>query len=115
MYSLILAMQESEYFAAVAVHAGAWTTDGALNAPGLAIRKIPIKIIIGDKDEYFSLSSVYKTEDALRARGIPVEVHVITGQRHALTSRTAPAIFEEAWAFLSSRALEQNPVFRIYR
>src|SRR5271165_3048835 len=65
------AMFESQYFAAVAVHAMriadeyAWIVDRAQ-------RKTPIAIYIGDRDQYFSVASVLKTRDLLRKAGFPV-------------------------------------------
>src|SRR5438093_5639891 len=48
-FGLMMSLIESQYFAAVAVHAGALSPDGR-NLIELAKRKIPISIQVGDRD-----------------------------------------------------------------
>ena len=75
VYSLTLSMLESQLFAATAVHAGAWRAPNEFRAVPYARRKIPIAIFIGDKDEYFPLFAVRKTQKALEQAGHPRERH----------------------------------------
>src|SRR5688572_12949517 len=65
VYSLTLSMIESQLFAATAVHAGAWRAPNEFRAVPYAKRKIPIAIFIGDRDEYFPMFAVRKTQSAL--------------------------------------------------
>jgi dienelactone hydrolase len=107
-------MLESQYFAAAAVHAGAWRQAAEFRAIPFARRKIPLKLIVGERDEFFSVRSVRRTEDALKAAGFPIEVELVEGQRHAYTPEVAPSINESAWRFLSVHKLEAAPVFAHY-
>src|SRR5581483_3635388 len=92
------AMFESEYFAAIAVHAMRIADDYAWIV-NRAHRKTPIAIYIGDHDQFFSQESVRKTRDLLRKSGFPV--HYVELSRHdhnyyALSDQ----INEDAWDFL---------------
>jgi poly(3-hydroxybutyrate) depolymerase len=114
VYALTLSMLESEFFAATAIHAGAWRHEREFMPLAFAKRKIPLAIIVGDRDEFFSLHAVRNTEDALRKAGIPVEVSVIADQHHWYDERTAPDINRRAWDFLSPKTLDQPPRFVQY-
>jgi poly(3-hydroxybutyrate) depolymerase len=104
VFALDMAMLDSEYFAAVAVHAGAWRTKREMAFIDRAKRKIPVKIIIGDLDTNFSLTSVRETESALRDRLIPLEVSVLKGHSHWYYDK-APEINKSAWDFLKQTSL----------
>lgn len=99
------AMFESEYFAAIAVHAMriaddyAWIVDRAR-------RKTPIAIYIGDHDQFFTQESVRQTRDLLLKFRFPV--HYVELRRHdhnyyALSDQ----INEDAWNFLKEFRLPQ--------
>jgi poly(3-hydroxybutyrate) depolymerase len=115
VYALELAMLESRYFAAVAVHAGAWRSPEEFTIMHLAKRKTPVKIIIGDHDEFFPQTDVHKTIDLLRENGFPAELDILQDQFHAYTNDNAPAIDSSAWAFLRTHMLDESPVFTSYR
>jgi poly(3-hydroxybutyrate) depolymerase len=104
VYSLTLSMIESELFAATAVHAGAWRGPNEFRAISYARRKIPIALYIGDKDEYFPLRAVRKTQSALEHAGHSVSVTVIPGHTHAY-SKVAPDVNRSAWEFLKGNHL----------
>ncbi len=104
VFGLDLAMLESEYFAAVAVHGGAWRSKRELSVIERAKRKIPVKIIIGDQDTSFSLSSVRETEAALRDKIIPTDVSIMKGHDHWYYD-LAPEINKSAWDFLKQNSL----------
>lgn len=114
VYGLTLAMLESDYFAAIAIHAGAWRLPAELKAIPLARRRIPLKIIVGDKDEYFSATAVHGTKAALSAAGFPIEVEIVPGQHHGFVPEIAAATEESAWRFLAPVALTADPVFLEY-
>jgi poly(3-hydroxybutyrate) depolymerase len=104
VYSLTLSMVESELFAATAVHAGAWRAANEFRAVPYARRKIPIAIFIGDRDEFFPLFAVRKTQKALEQAGHRVNVTVIPGHRHDY-SEVAAEVNRSAWEFLKGNRL----------
>ena len=114
VYALLLSMIESEYFAATAVHAGAWRTPLEFRALHYLKRNIPVAIVIGSRDEFFPLAAVHKTERAMKRAGIPIEVTVIAGQHHWYNGKSAPQINPISWEFLRSKHLAQPPVFSRY-
>jgi poly(3-hydroxybutyrate) depolymerase len=110
VFGLNLAMLESEYFAAAAVHAGAWRSPDELDAARYAVRKIPISIFVGDQDRFFPVPAVEATAAALKEQEVPLELEVIRGHDHnyyAISSR----INQSAWAFLKGRHLDSDPKY----
>jgi len=107
VYSLDLAMLESEYFAAAAVHAGAWRTDEDYRFVEVAARKTPIRITVGDIDSFFPLESVRRTEKTLKSRGFEVVDSVITNHTHNYYE-IASAVNRDSWLFLKQHRLEQE-------
>ena len=104
VFALGMAMYESEYFAAVAVHAGSWRSKEEFGFIDLAKRKTPIKIIVGDRDGFFPLDSVNATQSALKKRQFPIEVTIMKGHDHWYYD-LAPEINKNAWDFLKQNAL----------
>ena len=104
VYSLTLSMIESQLFAATAIHAGAWRAPSEFRAVPYAKRKIPIAIFIGDKDEYFPLFAVRKTQTALEKAGHPLSLTVIPGHRHAYAD-VALEVNRSAWQFMKANRL----------
>jgi poly(3-hydroxybutyrate) depolymerase len=104
VYSLMLSMLESELFAATAIHAGAWRAPNEFRAVPYAKRKIPIAIFIGDKDEYFPLFAVRKTQSVLEQAGHPVSVTVLPGHNHPYAD-VAPEVNRSAWEFMKANRL----------
>lgn len=113
--ALLVSMLESTYFAAAAVHAGAWRLPGEFTSMRLARRKIALKIIVGSRDEFFSLTAVHKTERALKDQGFPIDVTIMYGERHWYNSGTAAKINAIAWRFLKDQRLERPPLFMRYQ
>jgi poly(3-hydroxybutyrate) depolymerase len=113
VYSLRLGMLESEFFAAVAIHAGSWRHPEDYRMTGYATRKIPVSISIGDKDEYFSMESVENTRRVLADRGFPIAVNILKGRVHRYSD--TPADFNAGiWTFLRSHVLPSDPKFADY-
>jgi phospholipase/carboxylesterase len=104
VYSLTLSMLESQLFAATAVHAGAWRAPNEFRAVPYARRKIPIAIFVGDRDEYFPLFAVRKTQKTLEQAGHRVSVTVIPGHTHSY-AQVAADVNRSAWAFLKDNRL----------
>lgn len=115
VFALNLAMFESEYFAGVAFHAGAWRSETELKLPEVASRKTPIKIIVGDRDTSFPLKDVRRTEAALKASGFSVVVSIMKNHDHWYYDK-APEINRDAWQFLQQNVLtsERRHVRRIF-
>jgi predicted esterase len=113
VFALNLSMFESEYFAAMAIHAGSWRDDREFQVIDFARRKTPLAILVGDRDDFFPLTSVKATSDALRARGFPIEVTIIKGHDHWYYD-LAPEINRNAWEFLKQHELTEDPKYAEY-
>lgn len=114
--SLNLAMLESKYFAAVAVHAGSWRSENEFTLLDTATRKIPIKITVGDRDSFFSVDSVKKTAEALKSSGFAIEVLILKNHTHWYYD-VASEINRDSWEFLKQHALtdERRHVPRTFK
>jgi len=99
------AMFESEYFAAIAVHAMRIADDYAWIVTR-ARRKTPIAIYIGDHDQFFSQDSVRQTRNLLRKAGFPVHYVELDHHDHNYYER-AGEINADAWKFLNENRLPQ--------
>ena len=97
------AMFDSEFFAAVAVHANCIADDYA-SILDHAKRKTPIAIYIGDHDQFISVARVRQTRDLLLKAGFPVHYVELTGHDHNYYT-LADRINEDAWKFLSDQQL----------
>jgi len=104
VFALDLAMLESEYYAAAAVHAGAWRSSRELSLIERAKRKIPLKIFVGDRDMFFPLGAVRDTEGALKDHQIPIDVMIMKGHTHWYYD-IADQINKDAWDFLKQTSL----------
>jgi len=112
-HGLDIGLLESEYFAAVAVHAGVVSKE---MAPVLdqAPRKIPMAIWVGTHDAFFPLVAVRNTRDALNAKGFNLQLTEIKNHTHDYYGRSGE-INKEAWAFLKDHKLAADPRFQEYR
>lgn len=109
---LELAALESQYFAAVAVHAG--TIDpGFYPFLDRVPRKIPIAMWVGTNDSLFPVNAVRATRDALNNRGFGTQLTEIKGHTHDYYGR-ASEINKQVWAFLQQHTLEQDPHYQHY-
>ena len=113
VFAINMALVESEYFAAAAVHAGAFSEQYEFAALDYAKRKTPISIQVGDRDQLFSVADVKKTGDALKEHGFEVEVTVIKKHDHWYYD-LAPKINEAAWEFLKKHDLGGDPQYERY-
>ena len=112
-FALLMALFESEYFAATAIHAGALQTQDA-SVIDVARRKMPISIQVGTNDAFFPLAVVRATRDAFNARGFAVELTEIAGHDHWYYD-LAPKINQSAWDFLKKHELAAEPRFEPHR
>lgn len=113
VYALTLALLESEFFAAAAVHAGAWRTPREFAVLAHARRKIPVALFMGNRDPFFPTRAVRETDAMLRRHGHPTLLRIIPRHRHAY-SKVAVTVNEEAWQFLRAIALNGDPRFQSY-
>ena len=108
-FALEMSLLESQYFAAVAIHAGALPADAF--EIDLAKRKIPIYIQVGDSDQFFPLKAVRATRDALNAKGFATELTELPGHDHNYYD-VAAKTNNSAWEFLKKHELESDPSYR---
>lgn len=112
VHGLAMAVLESQYFAAAAVHAG---TLSSQVGPFLerAPRKIPLAIWVGTNDHFFPLSAVRATRDALTSQGFAAQLTEISGHTHAYYDR-AMQINRNVWEFLEKHRLDADPSYQRY-
>lgn len=113
VFALMMAAVESEYFAATAVHAGAFRTPDEYKIISNASRKIPLAIWVGTNDQFFPLSDVRATREAFRSKGFTIEVTEMPGHTHWYYD-VAPSINQGAWEFLKKYELTSDPRFSQY-
>ena len=111
-FALQIGMLESEYFAAVAIHAGA-LQPAVYGLTDFATRKIPIGIWSGTRDASFPIADVRATRDALVKSGIPAELTEMPNHTHDYYGPAA-AINKAAWDYLAQHALPAEPKFTKY-
>jgi len=97
------AMFESQYFAAVAVHAMR-IADDYTGIVTHALRKTPISIYIGDQDQFFKEPDVRKTRDLLRNAGFPVRYVELRGHDHNYYA-ISDHINQDVWKFFVENPL----------
>jgi polyhydroxybutyrate depolymerase len=111
--ALYLALMQSEYFAAAAIHAGAIRPeDGAVI--DRAKRKIPISLFVGTRDNLFPVEDLRQTRKMLGLRGFYVELHEIRGHNHEYGSRS-DLINGMIWNFFKQIRLDREPRHQLYR
>ena len=113
IHGLILGLLESEYFAAVAVHAGS-IAKADFHLFDYADRKIPTAIWVGTADPLFPVATVKATVDAFTAKGIPIEFNPINNHDHNYYKRSGD-VNSAAWKFLQQHRLTGEQKFKPYR
>jgi len=113
IFGLYMGVMESRYFAAVAVHAGAFR-NGMDQYLEHAERKTPIAIWVGNKDQYFSLDDVHSTRDALTAHGFEPKLTEMPGHDHNYYG-VSGEVNKAAWEFLRSHPLEDDAEWESYK
>ncbi|MGP8175325.1 MAG: alpha/beta hydrolase family esterase [Terracidiphilus sp.] len=102
-YALLLAILDSHYFAAVAVHAGALQPDN-YRLFTYAGRRMPIAIWVGDQDLLFPVEQVTATKKEFEANGFPIILSVIPNHDHNYYA-ISNEINAGAWDFLKKTQL----------
>lgn len=114
VFALGMSMFESKYFAATAIHAGAWRDPRELVLISVAKRKIPLAIAVGDRDQFFPLADVKSTSDKLKENGFEVELTIMKNHDHWYYD-LASKINEGLWTFLKKYELTEDPVYEQYQ
>jgi len=111
-FALYMGLFESEYFAAVAIHAGALRPSDKA-AVERTTRKIPFQIAVGTVDPNFPLTAVHATRDMLVGAGFTVDLIEMKGHDHSYYD-LAPKINATAWTFLKDKKLAEDPHYTQY-
>jgi poly(3-hydroxybutyrate) depolymerase len=109
-FALQMGLLESRYFAAVAIHAGAFNEGEEKWLLSQAKRKIPFHLAVGDRDQGLPLAVVRATRQALESDGFPVELDEIANHDHWYYD-LAPKINAAAWRFFAVHVLAEDPVY----
>jgi poly(3-hydroxybutyrate) depolymerase len=110
-FGLQMSLLESQYFAAIAVHAGALPEKAYSNIDLAADkRKIPTAIFSGTDDQFVPISMVRATGDELRKRAFPVAVFEIPHHDHNYYVM-AEKVNADAWEFLRKYELSEAPKY----
>jgi poly(3-hydroxybutyrate) depolymerase len=112
-FALQMAILESEFFAAAAIHAGAVSSD-YFSIFDHATRKIPLAIYCGTKDQFYPIDVVRAVVEALKTRGFSVVYREMPGHDHSYRA-VAPEINEEIWKFFSENPLPHDPRYTNYK
>jgi poly(3-hydroxybutyrate) depolymerase len=99
------AIQQSEYFAAAAIHSAA-LRPRQFPMLDLAPRKIPLWYSAGTEDPIFTIQEARATVDALRARSWPLDYVERTGKGHEYLPAESNSLI---WNFLKTRSLPSDP------
>jgi poly(3-hydroxybutyrate) depolymerase len=112
IHGLHLGVLESEYFAAVAAHAGVIMSEFT---PFIeqATRKVPIALWVGANDRLFPVDAVRATRNALVSGGFSPALTEIPGHTHDYYGRSS-RINKEVWAFLQQHQLAADPKYQMY-
>lgn len=111
-FALYMALYESQYFAATAIHAGALTKEDDVIV-ARAKRKIPIYIAVGTVDRSFPLAAVRATRDMLNSNDFNAQLIEMPGHDHWYYD-LAPKINAAAWTFLKEQKLADEPRYQKY-
>ncbi len=107
-FAIINSILEPNYFAAAAVHAGALPVPEQLASFLPASRRVPISIWVGDRDPFFPMSAMKPTVNFLQINGFPGQFSVLLNHAHNYYG-IADRVNKEAWLFLESHVLENEP------
>ena len=104
-YALVLAILDSHYFAAIALHAGALMPANYRLFTYVG-RRMPVAIWVGDSDPIFPLEMVKATAKEFESNGFPVELYIIPNHDHNYYL-ISDEINSKAWEFLKNAQLRK--------
>ena len=102
-YALALALIDSEYYAATAVHAGALSPQ-SVRFFALAKRHMPVAFWVGDRDSLFPLESVKATKTLFDEHGFQTELFIIPNHTHDY-NEVSTAVERKVWDFFRKAQL----------
>jgi len=105
VYALMVAIIDSRFYAAAAVHAGALPPGYESQIVSRADRRTPIGIWVGDRDPLFHVDAVKATGSLLEANGFPVKLSVIPDHDHNYYL-ISDEVNRQAWSFLKKAQLK---------
>lgn len=106
VHALVLAIIDSRYYAATAVHAGALPRGYEKQLFSLADRRMPIAIWVGANDPLLSVEAVTATTRQLEENGFHIELSIIPNHDHNYYA-ISDAVNSGAWDFLEKTQLGQ--------
>ena len=112
-FALQMAVLESEFFAAAAIHAGAVSSD-YFSIFDAATRRIPLAIYIGTRDQFYPIQVVRAVSEALKKRDFPLVYVEIPDHDHNYKA-VAPEINPEIWKYFADHPLPQDPRYTNYK
>lgn len=114
VFALGMSMFESKYFAATAIHAGAWRDEREFALLDYAKRKIPLALVVGDQDQFFPTRAVKATSERMKEKGFDVELTIMKGHNHWYYDQ-AHKINEQLWNYLKKHELSEEPEYEQYQ
>jgi poly(3-hydroxybutyrate) depolymerase len=107
VHALVLAIVDSRFYAAAAVHAGALPPGYEKLLFAQADRRMPIAIWVGDKDPLFSIEAINSTKQQFEANGFQIKLSIIPDHDHNYYL-IASEINQQAWDFLKTARLDRS-------
>jgi predicted esterase len=104
-HALILAIMDSDYFAAIAVHSGALQLEN-YKLFAYAKRRLPVAIWVGNRDLIFPVDTVTATKQIFESHGFHLELSIIPNHNHDYYA-ISDEVNDSAWDFLKKTQLEQ--------
>ena len=111
VFAIGMSIFESEYFAAAAIHAGAFRSANDAPAGGALKRAIPLAMFSGTNDPFFPIGNVRATAGILRNTGLQVTLTEIPHHDHDYYG-IASKLNETVWKFLKEQELTTEPKYR---
>jgi len=105
VYALIVAVIDSRFYAAAAVHAGALPPGYESQIISRADRRTPIAIWVGDRDPLFHVDAVTATQSLLEANSFPMKLSVIPDHDHNYYA-ISDEVNRQAWNFLKKAQMK---------
>ena len=99
-YALNLALVDSTYFTAIAIHAGALEPQN-YNLFANATRKVPIAIWTGRNDRIVPVQTVVTTKEQFESHGFSIQLAIIPNHDHTYEEQ-ASQVNGAAWKFFKS-------------
>lgn len=101
-YALDLALVDSTYYTAIAIHAGALEPQN-YNLFANAVRKTPIAIWTGRNDRIVPVQTVVTTREQFESHRFPIQLTIIPNHDHTYEEQ-ASQVNEAAWKFFKNSA-----------